>query len=137
MSLAGHLERDHILSNTIQHSLQIVIKHLATSKIQIQICFSQISLNMKAFTAIIAIGSLLSVTLASPLSEVNFEETAMYTAEDLAEHHVEARQLPGLPPVPIPTKPADIVPALQTILKRATAVLTIARGPPSLLEQFL
>jgi hypothetical protein len=45
---------------------------------------------MKAFTAIIAIGSLLSVTIASPLHEVNFEETALYTADDLAEHQVEA-----------------------------------------------
>lgn len=92
---------------------------------------------MKAFTAIVAIGSLLSVTLASPINEVNFEETALYTAEDLSEHHVEARQLPGLPPVPIPTKPADIIPALQTILKRATAVLTIARQSPSLPVQLV
>lgn len=85
---------------------------------------------MKAFTAIIAIGSLLSVTPASPLHEANFEETALYTADDLAEHQVEARQLPVLPPVPVPTKPADVAPALQTILKRATVVLTVARECP-------
>ncbi|POS78445.1 hypothetical protein DHEL01_v203176 [Diaporthe helianthi] len=82
---------------------------------------------MKAFTAIIAIGSLLSVTLASPLNEVNVEDTALYTAEDLAEHHVEARQLLGLPPVPLPTKPADVVTSLQTILNRATAILTFTQ----------
>ncbi|KAG8164448.1 hypothetical protein KVR01_006366 [Diaporthe batatas] len=88
---------------------------------------------MKAFTAVIAMGSLLSVSLASPLNEVSLEERASYTADDLAEHHAEARQLPGLPPVPIPTKPVDIIPALQTILKQTTAVLNITQAglPPA------
>lgn len=83
---------------------------------------------MKAFTAIFAIGTLLSATMASPINEINFEETGLYTSEiDGSVGQIDARQLPGLPPVPIPTKPADIVPALQTVLQRVTAILAITR----------
>ncbi|KAK7707001.1 hypothetical protein SLS64_007209 [Diaporthe eres] len=89
---------------------------------------------MKAFTTIFAIGTLLSVTLASPINEINFEETALYTSEIDAQvdSHIDARQIPGLPPVPIPIKPADVVPSLQTVLKRVTAILAICQlGLPS------
>lgn len=84
---------------------------------------------MKAFTAIFAIGTLLSATMASPINEINFEETALYTSEidAPADIKLDARQIPGLPPVPIPTKPADLVPSLQTVLKRMTAILAITR----------
>lgn len=90
---------------------------------------------MKTFTAILAIGSLLSVALASPLQDINFEETALYTADDLklTDHQVEARQISGLPPVAIPTKPADVVPSLQTVLVRVKAILAIARQPSSII----
>lgn len=89
---------------------------------------------MKAFTAIFAIGTLLSVTMASPINEINFEETALYTSE--IETGLEARQIPGLPPVSIPTKPADVVPSLQTVLKRVTAILAIARQSPICLNNY-
>lgn len=88
---------------------------------------------MKAFTAIFAIGTLLSVTMASPVvHDINFEETGLYTSEIDAnvDSQIDARQLPGLPPVPIPTKPADVVPSLQTVLKRVTAILAITRQFP-------
>lgn len=87
---------------------------------------------MKAFTTIFAIGTLLSVTLASPINEINFEETALYTHEIDAQvySHIDARQIPGLPPVAIPVKPADVVPSLQTVLKRVTAILAITRQFP-------
>lgn len=87
---------------------------------------------MKTFTAIFAIGSLLSVTLASPINEINFDETALYTneIEGQTDAHIDARQIPGLPPIPIPTKPADVVPSLQTVLKRVTAILAITRQSP-------
>lgn len=94
---------------------------------------------MKAFATIFAIGTLLSVTLASPINEINFEETALYTSEIDAQvdSHIDARQIPGLPPVPIPVKPADVVPSLQTVLKRVTAILAICRQSPNLPEQYL
>lgn len=87
---------------------------------------------MKAFKAIFAIGTLLSATMASPINEINFEETALYTSEIDApvDVQLDARQLPNLPPVTIPLKPADLVPSLQTVLKRVTAILAITRQFP-------
>ncbi|KKY32802.1 hypothetical protein UCDDA912_g07244 [Diaporthe ampelina] len=90
---------------------------------------------MKAFTTIFAIGTLLSVTMASPVvHDINFEETALYTSEIDAyiDAHIDARQIPGLPPIAIPTKPGDVLTALQTSLKRVTAILALTQlGLPS------
>lgn len=88
---------------------------------------------MKAFTTILAVGTLLSATMASPVvHDINFDEAALYTSEIDADvdAHIDARQIPGLPPIAIPTKPGDVITALQTSLKRVTAILALARSFP-------
>lgn len=79
---------------------------------------------MKAITAVLAIGAILSTTLATP---VDIGDVAVERRD--VQVDITARQLPNvpglpeLPPIAVPTKPADLAPALQTALTQVLGIL--------------
>lgn len=81
---------------------------------------------MKVFTAIFAIGAILSTTLATPVA---VGETAVEQRN--FEVDIAARQLPSvpglpdLPPLPVPTNPAELASALTNALTQVVTVLAI------------
>lgn len=77
---------------------------------------------MKVITAILATGAILSTALATP---VDVGDVAVERRD--VEVDITARQLPGLPelpPIALPTKPADLGPALQTALSQVVGILS-------------
>lgn len=88
----------------------------------------QITIKMKAFTTIFAIGAILGTTLASPIAvgDVALERLDVEQRDvevDIANRQLPVPGLPTLPPITLPANPGDLGPALSSALSQVVTIL--------------
>ncbi|KAG8165522.1 hypothetical protein KVR01_004074 [Diaporthe batatas] len=89
---------------------------------------------MKAFTAIFAIGAILSTTLASPVAVGDVAVERLEVEQRDVEVDIATRQLepisglPSLPPITLPANPSDLGPALSNALSQVVTILGVIRA---------
>jgi hypothetical protein len=78
---------------------------------------------MRAFTAILAIGAILSTALATPVAVGEVAVERRDAEIDIAARQALIPGLPNLPPIALPANPADLGPALQNTLSQVMTIL--------------